>query len=133
MKGVLGASRCRPFAGGRASTGVWRRGQDALLHAARAARSSEPPPRGWRRRSTGKIESERVAGTWGRARGVEVGELGREAEVAEDALHDRGILDGRDEPQAAAARAGEDVDREHATQEVGPRPVAPWRCCGRRV
>ena len=52
------------------------------------------------------------------------GGLGREAKVAQNALHDRRIFDGGDEAQASAADAGEDVDFEDAAQQLGPRERA---------
>jgi len=59
--------------------------------------------------------------------------LGREADVQENAPHDRRILDGRDEAQAGAADAGEDVDlSEHPPHEVGPRPPPPRGLRGHR-
>ncbi|MBI3767772.1 MAG: hypothetical protein HY271_04655 [Deltaproteobacteria bacterium] len=38
--------------------------------------------------------------------------------MTEDALHDDRILDRRDEAQAPAARAGENVDRQHPAEKV---------------
>ena len=56
-----------------------------------------------------------------RARRGEGGQLGRQAEVAEDLAHDLGIGDQRVHPPArAVGRAGEDVDLEHLAQELGP-------------
>ena len=61
----------------------------------------------------------------GRLGWVGVGDLRREPEVGEDLADDVGVLDGRDQAQAAATpRAGQDVEVEGMPHEVGPGPVA---------
>jgi hypothetical protein len=49
------------------------------------------------------------------------GNVGRQAEMAENALDDGRVFDRREEAEPAAAGAREDVDREDAAQQVGPR------------
>lgn len=51
--------------------------------------------------------------------------LSRKPEVREDLANDAGVLDGREQPHAAAtARTGEHVELEGASHQVGPGPVA---------
>jgi uncharacterized DUF497 family protein len=54
------------------------------------------------------------------------GRVDRQVQVTKDLLDDGAILNRRQEPQpAAAVRAGEDINRERALQQFGPR-IVPW-------
>ena len=60
------------------------------------------------------------------------GGVGRQAEVAQDALHNGRVLDRRDETEPTAAGARENVDLKNPAQQVGPRERATTRRRGRR-
>src|SRR6266478_4253770 len=79
----------------------------------------------------GKSKARSVSPPGGGRAGAGPGGVGRQAEVAQDALHNGRVLDRRDETEPTAAGARENVDLKNAAQQVGPRERATTRRCGR--